>query len=335
MTMVMRAAGLDDLPALDAMARSTGGGFVNLPPDRDKLRDRLTAAIAAFGREQGQPDDDRFLFVLEDGADACGTCQIFARVGGSTPFYSYRIDRHSAWCAGLDRAIESDQLTICTDHHGCSEVGGLFLRADARAAGAGALLARSRYLFIAMHRTRFADTTIAELRGVVDDDGGAPFWDGIAARFFGIGFAQADAFNAANGTHALAEMMPRTPVLLAMLDPRARDVVGVPHPSGRPAMRLLEKEGFRQDRYIDLFDGGPTVTAATDDIATIRAARTATVRATTVTGGAPVIVASGRLAAFRCCFGTVAPHGDGIAIDPVAAAALGVAIGDTLTYAPR
>lgn len=335
MTMVMRAAGLDDLPALDAMARSTGGGFVNLPPDRDKLRDRLTAAIAAFGREQGQPDDDRFLFVLEDGADACGTCQIFARVGGSTPFYSYRIDRHSAWCAGLDRAIESDQLTICTDHHGCSEVGGLFLRADARAAGAGALLARSRYLFIAMHRARFADTTIAELRGVVDEDGGAPFWDGIAARFFGIGFAQADAFNAANGTHALAEMMPRTPVLLAMLDPRARDVVGVPHPSGRPAMRLLEKEGFRHDHYIDLFDGGPTVTAATDDIATIRAARTATVRATTVTGGAPVIVASGRLAAFRCCFGTVAPHGDGIAIDPVAAAALGVAIGDTLTYAPR
>lgn len=335
MTMIVRAAGLDDLPALDAMARSTGGGFVNLPPDRDKLRDRLTAAIAAFGREQGQPDNDRFLFVLEDGADACGTCQIFARVGGSTPLYSYRIDRRSAWCAGLDRAIESDQLTICTDHHGCSEVGGLFLRADARAAGAGALLARSRYLFIAMHRARFADTTIAELRGVVDEDGGAPFWDGIAARFFGIGFAQADAFNAANGTHALAEMMPRTPVLLAMLDPRARDVVGVPHPSGRQAMRLLEKEGFRHDRYIDLFDGGPTVTAATDDIATIRAARTATVRATTVTGGAPVIVASGRLAAFRCCFGTVAPHGDDIAIDPVAAAALGVAIGDTLTYAPR
>lgn len=335
MTMVVRAAGLDDLPALDAMARSTGGGFVNLPPDRDKLRDRLTAAIAAFGHEQGQPDDDRFLFVLEDRTAACGTCQIFARVGGSPPFYSYRIDRRSAWCAGLDRAIETDELTISTDHHGCSEVGGLFLRADARAAGAGALLARSRYLFMAMHRARFADTTIAELRGVVDADGGAPFWDGIAGRFFGIGFAEADAFNAANGTHVLADMMPRTPVLLAMLDARARDVVGVPHPSGRPAMRLLEKEGFRHDRHIDLFDGGPTMTAATDRIETLRRARTATVHAIAATCGAPVVVASGRLAAFRCCFGTVAPHGDGIAIDPAAAAALGVATGDILTYSPR
>jgi arginine/ornithine N-succinyltransferase beta subunit len=39
-----------------------------------------------------------------------------------------------------------DHAAICTDHAGCSEVGGLFLRADARAGGAGTLLARSRYL---------------------------------------------------------------------------------------------------------------------------------------------------------------------------------------------
>ncbi|MEH3099070.1 MAG: arginine N-succinyltransferase [Sphingomonas adhaesiva] len=337
MTMVLRAAGRHDLSALYAMAQSTGGGFVNLPPDRDKLRDRLDAADTAFGCDRDVVGDDRFLFVLEDGVEVQGTCQTFSQIGGTTPFYSYRIDRRSEACAGLDRAIETDTLTICTDHTGCSEVGGLFLRSDARAAGAGTLLARSRYLFIAMHRARFADRTIAELRGVVDADGGAPFWDGIAARFFGIGFAEADAFNAAHGTHVLAALMPQTPVLLAMLPDAARDVVGVPHPSGRAALRLLEKEGFRHDRYIDLFDGGPTVTAATDEIATIRHARTAPLRAIGAIGaiGTPGIVASGRLAAFRCCFGTVAPQDDGVAIDPVAATALGVAIGDTVTYAPR
>ncbi len=219
--------------------------------------------------------------MLEDlGSQAIhGTCQIFSHIGTDAPFYSYRIDRHGADHAVLGRSVDHTTLTICTDHAGCSEVGGLFLRADARAGGAGTLLARSRYLFIAMHRPRFADRTIAELRGVVDEAGEAPFWDGIAARFFGMGFAAADAFNAEHGTHVLAGLMPTTPVLLAMLPDSARAVLGVPHPSGRPALRLLEKEGFRHDHYVDLFDGGPTVTAATDDIATIRAARTAIVRA--------------------------------------------------------
>ena len=215
-------------------------------------------------------------------------------------------------------------------------MGGLFLRADARAGGAGTLLARSRYLFIAMHRARFADRTIAELRGVVDDAGEAPFWDGIAARFFGMGFAKADAFNAEHGTHVLAGLLPTTPVLLAMLPESARAVLGVPHPSGRPALRLLEKEGFGYDNYVDLFDGGPTVTAATDDIATVRAARTAIVRAVEASDDAtPCIAAAGRLAGFRACFARIIRHDDGIALDPDAARALGVGIGDPITYAPR
>ncbi len=338
MTIVLRAAGGHDLSALYDMAQTTGGGFVNLPPDRDKLAQRLSAADAAFARDTDDFGVDRFLFVLEDlGSQAIhGTCQIFSHIGTDAPFYSYRIDRHGADHAVLGRSVDHTTLTICTDHAGCSEVGGLFLLADARAGGAGTLLARSRYLFIAMHRARFADRTIAELRGVVDDTGEAPFWDGIAARFFGMGFAAADAFNADHGTHVLAGLLPTTPVLLAMLPDSARAVLGVPHPSGRPALRLLEKEGFRHDDYVDLFDGGPTVTAATDDIATVRAARSATIRAIAENDDAiPCIAAAGRLAGFRACFASIAQQDDGIALDPQAARALNVAIGDPITFAPR
>ena len=53
--------------------------------------------------------------------------------------------------------------------------------------------------------------------------------------------------------------------------------MGQPHPTGRAALRMLEQEGFAFDRYIDIFDGGPTVTAQTDQIRTIREARTETV----------------------------------------------------------
>ena len=57
-------------------------------------------------------------------------------------------------------------LSLVTDLEGSSEVGGLFLHPNERAGGLGLLLARSRYLFIAMHRARFADRILAELRGV-------------------------------------------------------------------------------------------------------------------------------------------------------------------------
>src|SRR3546814_7751167 len=90
-------------------------------------------------------------------------------------------------------------LGLTTDLEGSSEVGGLFLHPRARAEGLGLLLARSRYLFIRQHRARFGDRILAELRGVVDEAGASPFWDGVAGRFFGMTFQEADAFNAIPG----------------------------------------------------------------------------------------------------------------------------------------
>ena len=118
-------------------------------------------------------------------------------------------------------------------------------------------LARSRYLFIATHRARFADRVLAELRGVQDERGGSPFWDGVAGRFFGMSFQEADYFNAINGNQFIADLMPKHPVYVAMLSDSARSAIGVPHPSGRAAMRMLEDEGYAYEGYVDIFDGGP------------------------------------------------------------------------------
>ena len=51
-----------------------------------------------------------------------------------------------------------------------------------------------------LHRARFGDVTLAELRGVMDEAGNAPFWDALAGRFFDMSFPQADEFNAVHGT---------------------------------------------------------------------------------------------------------------------------------------
>ena len=337
MTYVIRAADGDDLQALYEMAKSTGGGFTNLPPDRKALAAKLDRSAAAFARTDDELGDDLFVFVLENDKthEVRGTCQIFSQVGQQLPFYSYRLHTLTQHSQELDRTVRAELLSLTTDLEGSTEVGGLFLHPGERSGGRGMLLARSRYLFIAMHRMRFAERILAELRGIIDERGGSPFWDGVAGRFFGMTFQEADYFNAINGNQFIADLMPKHPVYVAMLPESARKVIGLPHPSGRAAMRMLENEGFEYDCYVDIFDGGPTMTARTDQVASIRDATAARLVGTELAKGDRALLASSRLANFRCCFGA-RELGDGtVVIDSTAAGLLRVREGDTVWSVAR
>ncbi len=333
----IRAATDDDLAPLYEMAKLTGGGFTNLPPDRRALRDKLARSHAAFARDEDTLEDERFILMLEnvDTGEVRGTCQLFTHVGQQHPFYSYRLGTLTQYSRELNRTFRADMLSLATDLEGSSEVGGLFLHPGERAGGLGLLLARSRYLFIRTHRERFADRILAELRGIIDEAGGSPFWDGLAGRFFGMGFQDADEFNAVNGHQFIADLMPKHPIYTAMLPETARAVIGLPHPSGRAAMRMLENEGFAFENYIDIFDGGPTMTARTDRVHTIQMAREVQIKATGVEDDAESLVATGRLGVFRCAYGTVREDEDGAAVSDTCARALELSVGDVVTYVPR
>ena len=333
MSFVIRAANERDLQPLYEMAKLTGGGFTNLPPDRKSLKAKLERSAAAFAQGEDALRDDLFVLVLENIAtgEVRGTCQIFTHVGQHWPFYSYRLGTMTKHSAELNRTFRAENLSLVSDLEGSSEVGGLFLHPGERAGGLGLLLARSRYMFIRAHRARFADRIIAELRGIIDEAGGSPFWDGVAGRFFGMNFQEADSFNAVHGNQFIADLMPKHPIYTAMLSEHARSVIGLPHPSGRAAMRMPENEGFAFENYVDIFDGGPTMTARTDQVRTIREAADATVTSV-APGGAPSLIATGRLDAFRACLGEAGPDGT---IDPTSAAALGVEVGATISHVAR
>lgn len=336
MTFVVRPATDRDLKPLYEMAKLTGGGFTNLPPDRRALAAKLDRSRAAFARDDDSRADELFVLVLENRAtgEVRGTCQLFTEVGGAHPFYSYRIGTLTQHSGPLGRTFRADMLSLVTDLEGSTEVGGLFLHPGERAGGLGLLLARARYLFIAMHRARFADRILAELRGVMDEAGGSPFWDGLAGRFFGMSFQEADQFNAVNGHQFIADLMPKHPIYTAMLSDSARAAIGLPHPSGRAAMRMLEGEGFHHDRYVDIFDGGPTMTARVDQVRSIARSREAVVTGV-ADGGGEALVATGVLGSFRCALGEVAETHGGVALSPVCAAALDVTPGDRVRHVAR
>ena len=340
MTFRIRAANPGDIGALYDLSKLTGGGFTNLPADRATLQAKLEKSQAGFEREGENQADDLFLFVLENVETKAirGTCQVFGEVGSDRPFYSYRMSTLTQKSEELGRIFRNQTLTLTTDLEGSSEVGGLFLHPHERAGGLGMLLARSRYLFIKQHRPRFGARVLAELRGVMDQAGHSPFWDALAGRFFGMSFPEADEFNAVHGTQFIADLMPKTPIYVAMLPESAKIVMGQPHPTGRAALRMLESEGFSYECFIDIFDGGPTVTAATDKIKTIEQAQWLRYVGAPQSGEPTetMVLATGRLDRFVSCYGKAQRGTDGqIYLDDAVAELLRIDNGDNVLATVR
>ena len=332
MSFRIRPARKTDLRAFYNLAKLTGGGFTNLPAEKATLEKKLARSEACFERFDDTPSDDLYVFVLEnvETKQIRGTCQIFGAVGTQHPFYSYLISTLTQKSEELGKTFRNQALNLTTDLEGSSEVGGLFLHPHERAGGLGMLLARSRYLFIKAHRERFGDLVLAELRGVMDEGGHSPFWDAIGGRFFGMSFPEADEFNAVHGTRFIADLFPKSPIYLSMLPEAARAVIGQPHPTGRAALKMLENEGFVWDSYVDIFDGGPTVTARTDSIHTVRDALTLTIADGEPTDGKSALLSTGRLHDFVACYGKAEVRGDEVLVDASARKLLGVKDGDTI-----
>jgi arginine N-succinyltransferase len=194
-------------------------------------------------------------------------------------------------------------------------------------------MARARYLFIARHRAWFGDRVIAELRGWQDAGGRAPVWEAIGRRFYDMEFADADRHGAIAGNQFIADLGPRYPIYISMLPADAQEALGRPHDDGRAAHAMLLDEGFVDDGYVDIFDGGPTLVARIDNVRTISAARWATL-ANVAPGGEPALVATGEGAAFRVAAGLAgwSTTGD-LAIEAGLAQALQVAPGAELLVA--
>lgn len=274
--MIIRPIAHTDLDALYGIAAESGPGFTSLMPDRDALVRKIDHALASFQRAPSSPGDEHYLFVLEDetSGQIMGTTGIEASVGHSRALYHFRRNRvtQTTGRGGRQRTLET--LTRCNHYSGCTEICSLYLRPQFRREHAGKLLSRVRFVFMALHPERFSDTVIAEMRGVSDDAGQSPFWDWLKQHFVDMNFAEATRLTAAGHTDFIDELMPDHPLYTGLMSPEARAVIGQVHPQTRPALHMLEAEGFRHKGLIDLLDAGPTVECPREAIRSVREART-------------------------------------------------------------
>lgn len=260
-----------DYDALYRIAEESGHGFTSLPVNEALLKQRIESAEKSFKKDVSKPGTEGYLFVMEDTetGKVVGTSGIEAAVGLEDTFYHYHLGKvvHSSRELNIYNTVET--LTLCNDYTGASEICTLFLSESHRKNKNGRFLSRVRFLFMAEHKQRFAETVIAEMRGVSDETGRSPFWDWLEAHFFSMDFPTVDYLTGIGKKSFIAELMPKYPIYVYLLSKSAQEVINQVHEKTVPALKLLEAEGFCRRGYVDIFDAGPTVECQLKSIKTI------------------------------------------------------------------
>lgn len=330
--LVVRPAGPADLDHLLELAILSGPGFTSLPEDPDQLTERLELSRDSFSGALAS-QDRWYTLMLEESetGDVDGVGSVKAAVGLNRPFFSFRLVNNTQSSPSLGVKLDHQTLVLVNECTGWTEVGSLFLKADRRKGGAGRLLSQSRYMLIGAQPDLFAESVLAELRGVFTPDGACPFWDHVAHKFFPMEFDDADRMTGSTDKQFILDLSPRHPIYVELLPEPARAVIGKVHPQGVPAMALLESEGFRPNGLVDIFDAGPTVSCQRDNIRTVRDARRLTVAvADEVEAELPALISTDSVTAFRAVRQRAAVEGDTAVLSRETADALKVRAGDAV-----
>ncbi|MFM0646581.1 arginine/ornithine succinyltransferase subunit alpha [Paraburkholderia bryophila] len=343
----VRPSRLADLDALEQMARTAQPVLHSLPHDRGALEARIALSEDSFRADVDFPGEEFYLFVLEDGQTGklMGTASIVAAAGYSDPFYAFRNDAliHASRELHVNRKIHA--LTMSHELTGKSRLAGYYIDPSLRGDAAAHLMSRARMMYIAANRKRFTSEVFSLLLGVTDEHGVSPFWEAVGRKFFGRDFADIEIESGGRSRTFIAEVMPTYPVYVPLLPEAAQRVLGEPDSKALLAYEIHQEEGFETDRYIDIFDAGPVLTAQVDRSACVTRNETRVVHdaAAAANGSTYLIAHNGADGEFRCVLGELdagnaannaADKTRGAALPHASRVALGVTEGDAVRCVP-
>lgn len=349
---LIRPIRTEDIDALIEIAELSGPGFTSLPLHPDLLERKIAQSVESMRQPLSRPQGEHYLFVLEDSESqrVIGTTAIASMVGMSDPWYHYRIGTvvHASREMSIHNSFRT--LYLCNDYTGHSEVCTLFLHPQYRGKKQteqhrdtpalldsptlpnnptsrynGTLLSKCRFLFMAQHPDRFSERVIAEMRGVSDEHGSSPFWEGLGRHFFTMEFSEADYLTGLGNKSFIAELMPKHSIYIHLLPESAQQVIGEVHANTRPARKMLEDEGFHFEGYVDIFDAGPTLVSRVKDLRTVCHSQLRKVqiddRGDLDASGEHCLIANTQLQQFRSTVAPVALLADSMVALPAALAA--------------
>lgn len=271
MTFRIRNVRPDDLKDLHSLASQFS--LLNLPADRKVLSEKIERSVASFSGELERKDAE-YLFVLEDvEADlVVGSSLILAKHGtDDVPHYFFRIDKRNRFSEDLGVGFIHQVLQLNEDCDGPTEIGGLLIDRSyrRRPEKLGKQISLIRFVYMGLFRERFEKRVLCELTPPLGDGGRSEFWEALGRRFTGLPYQEADLISQRN-KEFISSLFPEEDIYLALLDSKARLVMGRVGPETRPAQHLLETIGFKYLNEVDPFDGGPHFGANLEDVSIVK-----------------------------------------------------------------
>jgi arginine N-succinyltransferase len=276
---VIRPAILDDLPTLLKLAKMVH--FINLPADKDLLAAKIGRSRKSFAGDVTDIRQREFMFALEDheSNEVIGTCSVLGCVSWEGhPHIYLKTGRREMYSEDLQGGQVHTTIEIATDTSGPSEVGGLILAPGFRGhpQRLGSLLSLIRFHFIGLHPELFSQRILAEMMGPLTPDSGTLLWEYLGRRFINLSYKEADLFSS-RSKEFLLSLWPKGEILVSLLPPEARALIGRVGDETEPAKRMLENQGFKYHGHVDPFDGGPYLDTRVAEIPLVKATTSMTV----------------------------------------------------------
>lgn len=335
-TFVCRPVTLKDTQNYIDLAFQAGHGLVSIPKNPETLAQNVVHATQSLDKSIIHPKDEHYHFVLEntETKEIGGTCRILAKTGTKQPTFFFRREKELRKSVELKQDKELELLRLVSFSYGPSELASLYLKNSYRSTGMGRILSLSRILFIADNRERFDSEIIAEMRGVLDDEGTSPFWSCIGGHFTDLTCPEALS-QLQHGRYFIPKVLPHYPIYTVMLPHAAQNVLGKVHPHTEPALKMLMGEGFEHTEEIDVFDGGPKISATTDLLRLIENSHVATVDEVIDKESfseLPHLISNRACKDYRCVKGKVYLGEDRVKIDHITARSLLVDVGSSIRF---
>ncbi len=332
---LIRPCRASDLAGIESVVNQNTSRVSSLPRDRDKLSERIDHSQRSFDQDPDLEGQEFFLFVMEDteSGEVLGTAGINMNRDKSRPFYNYRLDEliHSSPKLGVHTAVPVLYLTH--ELTGSTVLSSFSIKKEVRDSDYFDLLARSRMLFLRQFKEQFASQVAVEIQGVHGDNDASAFWDSLGRHFFDMDFATADYYSGIKSRTFIAEMMPQHPIYVPLLSQTAQEVLGEADRRTERTCALLYKEGFKKSKYVDIFDGGPTLLADLAGLRSVSQAQDKQIRCSDVHTGLRFLVANHSFEDFRCCITQITDGiGDILRLDASVADRLRVQDGDSISY---
>jgi arginine N-succinyltransferase len=265
-----------DLDALERFAQIPG--FINLPNDKDLLRDLIKRSTTSFQGKIKNKFDGKYIFVAEHieagekTGEVFGTSMIAAQHGTvESPHFYFDVSNEKKFSETINTGFIHGTLKLKYDTDGPSEIGGLVVDPGYRnvEAHAGRQISFIRFLFAGLNKDRFKRKIIAELLPPLNKRGQSPLWEAVGRRFTNMDYWEADKLCQKN-KEFIFSLFPTGKIYTSFLPAEARNAIGKVGKETEPVLHMLKKIGFEYKNQVDPFDGGPHLWAALEDVLPVK-----------------------------------------------------------------